>query len=105
MAGVAGREEQVTKDEAERILQSSDIPAPWHIQSWDGKMYIGSGAYSLQQLEAFVTLMRSIEPSATRVCPDSEDGNHVLKQDGPFSVVYCDACGMNRGWRGEERTT
>jgi len=45
---------------------------------------------------------RSAEPAAKRVCPDSEDGNHVLKQDGPFSVVYCDACGMNRGYRTQE---
>lgn len=37
----------------------------------------------------------------TRVCADSADGNHVLKQDGPFSVVYCDACGMNKGFRGD----
>lgn len=41
------------------------------------------------------------EPTVTRVCPDSEDGNHVLKQDGPFSVVYCDACGMNKGFRSD----
>lgn len=48
---------------------------------------------------------RDVEPSEkpVRVCPDSEDGNHVLKQDGPFSIVYCDACGMNRGWRTQER--
>lgn len=44
------------------------------------------------------------EPKTERVCPDSEDGNHVLKQDSPFSIVYCDACGMNKGFRGEERT-
>lgn len=37
--------------------------------------------------------------STWRACADSEDGNHVLKQDGPFSVVYCDACGMNKGFR------
>jgi hypothetical protein len=40
-----------------------------------------------------------VETTKPRVCPDSDDGNHVLKQDGPFSVVYCDACGMNRGFR------
>lgn len=38
-------------------------------------------------------------PTRTRVCPDSEDGEHILKQDGPFSIVYCDACGMNKGHR------
>lgn len=37
--------------------------------------------------------------AAIRTCPDSKDGNHVLEQDGPFSVVYCDACGMNKGFR------
>jgi hypothetical protein len=42
------------------------------------------------------------EPAPNRVCADSADGQHVLKQDGPFSVVYCDACGMNRGFRGDE---
>lgn len=45
---------------------------------------------------------RQTEPTRERVCPDSADGQHVLKQDGPFSVVYCDACGMNRGWRTQE---
>jgi hypothetical protein len=43
------------------------------------------------------------EPTRERVCADSADGNHVLKQDGPFSIVYCDACGMNKGFRSDER--
>lgn len=38
-------------------------------------------------------------PKTPRMCADSVDGNHVLKQDGPFGVVYCDACGMNKGHR------
>jgi hypothetical protein len=60
-------------------------------------------AYVKEKLEAvlahFYLSRGPVETASPRVCPDSDDGNHVLKQDGPFSVVYCDACGMNRGFR------
>ena len=55
----------------------------------------------LRSDELLQQLNRQTEPKAPRVCADSADGNHVLKQDGPFGVVYCDACGMNKGHRAD----
>lgn len=69
----------------------ADTHASWCVTC--GSFYDGS---------QWINPNQRFTPPAERVCPDSEDGNHVLKQDGPFSIVYCDACGMNRGWRTQE---
>ncbi len=59
--------------------------------------------YARTELDGFIEWLekRPAVVRAERFCADSEDGNHVLKQDGPFSVVYCDACGMNKGFRND----